>query len=256
MTLQADGVSGMAFAPLRHDELPGVGIYPAEPEIADRDERGSLSGRRTEVVTYVFEHAGEVQIPELTLTWWNTSTEELETDSLPGRKLVVSPGPVGSGGSFGTPNTQDSLNGVHRLIATAGLVIVVVLVWRFGRPLTQRLHNWRRQRHESEPRYFRRALRSVRSRSARLAVRDIMHWLDRINNSEAPAQLLAFTRAHGTAEEQAIVVDFLSRLANDEQLHDSGNVVGVLKAMRARWIETNRLPSDSSCTLPELNRSG
>ena len=44
VTLQADDISAMSFMPLQHDVIPGVGTYPAEPDLKDTADRGSLTG--------------------------------------------------------------------------------------------------------------------------------------------------------------------------------------------------------------------
>ena len=153
--LEAEDVSGMAFAPLQHADLPGVGIYPAGPEVADSAGRGSLRGRRSETVTYVFERAGTVQIPDIRLTWWNVSTEQLETITLPGRGLEI------ANGLGGASDAMDKRVGAPfdaRVFSLSGaiLLVLVVLLLRFARPMAQRWSAWRRRRRESETRYFKR----------------------------------------------------------------------------------------------------
>jgi len=44
ISLQAVDVSGMAFTPLAHEDIAGVGSYPAQPAVEDTSARGSLSG--------------------------------------------------------------------------------------------------------------------------------------------------------------------------------------------------------------------
>jgi hypothetical protein len=249
ITMQAEDVSGMAFAPLEFAELPGLGIYPAEPELADSADRGSLRGRRTEAVTYVFERAGVVQIPDIQLSWWNVSAQKLEAITLRGREFEIGPGPVGTAG---TPAVQRF--GVQDLWLPGALVsVAIVFLLRFGRPLMRRWYSWRRRRRESEPRYFKRALQSVRSKNPRLALRDIMRWLDRIHEGQRPVQLEAFVRRHADADARVAVNRLLDAVATDGRLADPATLIRVLTAMRTRWRKRGQRGSDAAFVLPDLN---
>jgi hypothetical protein len=250
--LQVEDVSGMAFAPLEFADLPGVGIYPAEPDVADSAERGSLSGRRTEAVTYVFERAGVVQIPDIQLSWWNVSTEKLETITLHGYELEIAPGPAGTAGAEGlSASARFSIRDLW--LPGSILLVLVVLLLRFGPQLAKRWSAWRRRSLESEARYFKSALTSVRSKNARLALRDIMRWLDRINDGQLPAQLQAFVRRYGDGDAQVEVDRLLDAVANDGRLADTASLITVLTAMRKTWREGGRLASDATSVLPDLN---
>ena len=65
ISLRAKDVSGMAFAPMLHGKIENLGIYPGEPAVEDKFARGDLTGTRVETVTYVFEHAGDFEIPDV-----------------------------------------------------------------------------------------------------------------------------------------------------------------------------------------------
>jgi len=252
VTLEADDVSGMAFAPLAYVDLPGVGIYPAEPEVSDSVDRGSLNGRRTETVTYVFERAGTVQIPDIRLTWWNVPKDKLETITVPGRELEVAPGPAGtSDAAVGSVSARMSF---RNLWLPGALVLVAAsLLLRFRKALAQHRRAWRQRRQKSEARYFKRALVSVRSENARLALRDIMRWLDRINDGQAPAQLQAFVRRYADTDGQVEIDRLLNAVGTDDRLVDPAPLVRVLTAMRMRWREARRPKLDAAFILPDLN---
>lgn len=50
-----------------------VSTYPAEPELGE----GELA-ERSEAVTLVFDHGGELILPGRSLSWWNTATSSIE----------------------------------------------------------------------------------------------------------------------------------------------------------------------------------
>ena len=74
----ASDLTGMAFPPFRPAPIRGLGIYPAEPVVADAEDRGTLSGRRTDTVTYVCKTGGHFEIPPLAVTWWDPEAKELK----------------------------------------------------------------------------------------------------------------------------------------------------------------------------------
>ena len=252
VTLQAEDVSGMVFVPLEFADLPGVGVYRAEPEVADSADRGSLSGRRSESVTYVFERPGSVRVPDINLTWWNVSAAKLEAITLPGRELEIAPGPAGTEGATGlSVSARFSVLGLWFSVAI--LSIVLALLLRFAKPMVQQWETFRRRRQESEMRYFKDALRSIRSKNARLALRDIMRWLDRINEGPAPAQLLALVRRYADRDAQVVVDQLLHEVAGDGHLADPAPLIRVLMAMRMRWRDAGRPKTAATFVLPGLN---
>jgi hypothetical protein len=246
VTLQADDVSGMAFTPIEEDDLPGVGRYRAEPVVEDVINRGSLSGRRTEKVTYVFERAGSVQIPDITVTWWNTSTQTLESEVLEGQTFRVAPGAVGEG------ERASGVTGNARRWAGAGIGLLVVGGLFAGRWLARWLRARAEKRRLSEQAIFRSALDSVRSGDAHRAMRDIMRWLDRINDTATPAQLLAFVDQHGADDERVSIANLIGCYGQGQPLEDPDGLIGALETMRARWQQPPRSLHEGNL-LPALN---
>lgn len=251
ITRQAEDVSGMALAPLAYPDLTGVGIYPAEPEVADKADRGSLSGRRTDTVTYVFERAGAVRIPDIALTWWNVPASLLETETLAGRELEVLSGPASGSGSA-TAQTRVT-DGRSLWLPITILFSGAILLWRFAPDLAERWSTWRLRLQESEARHFKQALRSIRSKDARRALRHIMRWLDHINDGEAPAQLQAFVRRYGNGQGDAAVERLLHSSAAGDPLGNAADLVVLLQQVRNSWRQANRQVRELSKVLPELN---
>lgn len=90
VTMQAADVPGMEFPPLAWAPIEGVGVYPKRPVVTDVSERGSLSGRRIETVTYVFEQPGIQTLPAYSLGWWKLDEKVLRRDTLDARTISVS----------------------------------------------------------------------------------------------------------------------------------------------------------------------
>jgi hypothetical protein len=234
ITLRAKDVSGMAFAPISHNRIEGLGIYPGEPEIDDRFARGDLTGTRIETVTYVVERAGAFEIPDLELAWWDVGAGELKQLVLPGLSLQV------TGHAVAEPATDESsLQKSPRLLWSALIVglIAIVVVLRFGHRAANQWVVWRKARSEREVVYFRRIARSARLGDERAVLRDTMRWLDRINDDSRPARLDQFLQKYGEARVQKNVSELSI----------------ILAAARKRWQRAQRRTGQVTGLLPGFN---
>lgn len=94
----ADGVPALGMADFSFAAPDGVRAYVDPPAIDDRSNRGSVEGRRSDKVTYVFEKAGTYALPALSQPWWSLSNKQARTETLPGVTVAVaagaSPGPT------------------------------------------------------------------------------------------------------------------------------------------------------------------
>lgn len=239
ITLRAQDVSGMAFAPMRYGEIEGVGIYPGEPTVDDQFARGDLTGTRIETITFVFEHAGEIEIPDVYLSWWDVSAEELKQIVLPGLSLSITESAAAGSG------TQEQSYKSFLWLALLAMTIAVIVALSFAGKLTGRWAAWRRSRKENEATLFRQLRRSARSRDSKAVLRDTMRWLDRINESSRPARLDQFLRKYGNGQSQLSILDldkpgittFLSELA----------------VARKRWQTSNQSKQRAVEWLPDFN---
>ncbi len=85
----AADVPAMMLPPLNQPEIDGLSIYHKPAILKDKSMRGSLTGTRTESFTYIFEQAGEYQLPEQKFYWWNLATKELSELIIPAKKWKV-----------------------------------------------------------------------------------------------------------------------------------------------------------------------
>jgi hypothetical protein len=251
VSLQAVDVSGMAFTPLEYEDIAGVGIYPAQPAVQDTSNRGSLKGARTEVVTYVFEQAGEVQIPDIELSWWNLADSKLEQVILPGRlvRVVAAAGGVSGAGTLPLKRLENSYL-VPLLIM---FLLLVYVLYFFRKALVERWVTWRIARKESEEGYFQLVVKSVHSKKSAAALRNIMRWLDRINDVHDPAQLGVFISRYGDSRAKEAVDQLLHSAAVGEQLSDPAKLLDVLSTARRNWRQARKQRQFDANVLPTLN---
>ena len=94
ITLRAEGLSSTQLPPLPATEINGLRRYPDQPVLRnDISERG-MTANREEREALVPTHSGELALPALEVTWWNTREDHLEHSSLPARTLSVRDNPA------------------------------------------------------------------------------------------------------------------------------------------------------------------
>lgn len=79
--------------PIVWDSLPGVSEYPARSGVSNHKDKTSFSATRTETVRYLFEKEGEVTIPEMVFTWYNSAHKKLYKRTLKAVTVQVVPNP-------------------------------------------------------------------------------------------------------------------------------------------------------------------
>lgn len=249
--LQAVDISGMAFTPLKHEDIAGVAIYPAQSEVEDSSNRGSLSGSRIEMVTYVFEQAGEARIPDIEFSWWNLADDKLEHVALPGQLVRVAAGAGSATGAGTLPVKQ--LEKRYLILLVISLLLAVLTLYFFRKALVNRWVTWRLARKESEKGYFQLLEKSVRSKEPAAALRDIMRWLDRINDASDPVQLDVFMSHHGDTRSRKVIDQLLHSVAMNEPLANPAQLLDVLSTARRNWQQARKQRLFDVNVLPGLN---
>jgi hypothetical protein len=238
--LQADDLSGMAFAPLPPQVIDGLGIYPAEARVDDKFYRGDLSGSRIESITYVAQRAGSFEIPAIRLSWWDLGKEQLRRIELKGISLSVS-------GTLPGQGAQASSGMDWRWLVLPFLLLAGLIGLRH--PLIGTWRRWRQQRAASEASYFRALQRSIRQAEPRAIHAALMRWLDRINEADRPMRLDTFLATYGNGEDagslHAGLLDASSNL-------DRRGLLASLNQARARWLQASQRQRLGS-GLPPLN---
>lgn len=89
--LEGVGVPAQLLPTLNFAEAKDVNVYPEKGKDKNRVTYGELIGRTELKVTYLFNNAGKITIPELKLPWFNTETGKEETARLPAKTFDVTP---------------------------------------------------------------------------------------------------------------------------------------------------------------------
>ena len=98
ITIRALGLMAEQI-PLPHVDVPDFKVYNDKPELRnDSNERG-VYGIHTEKLMMIPEHEGTFTLPSIDMTWFNTTTQQWETTSLPSQTLEVLPAKQGAAAS-------------------------------------------------------------------------------------------------------------------------------------------------------------
>jgi len=89
VTITVKNTPAMMITPLVRIPIQGLSIYQNPVNISDKNVRGEITGIRKESVTYIFEQAGDFQLPQQTIYWWNPDSAQLEKDIVPARNWSV-----------------------------------------------------------------------------------------------------------------------------------------------------------------------
>lgn len=107
VTLEGVGVPAQLLPTLHFAETDGFNVYPEKGKEKNQLHQQELFGRTEIKVTYLFNKAGRVTIPELKLPWFNTETGKEEIASLPEKTIEVSASSADSANTGqGAPATE------------------------------------------------------------------------------------------------------------------------------------------------------
>jgi len=136
------------------------------------------------------------------------------------------------------------------------LIIFLLLVYAlyfFRKALLKRWDMRWKSRRESEKAYFQLVVKSIRSEKPAAALRNIMRWLDRINDARDPAQLDVFISRYGDSRSKEVVDQLLHSVAVGEQLPDPEKLLNVLSSARRNWRQARKQRQFDASVLPGLN---
>lgn len=146
LTLSVDAI-GVPADRLPEPQLPpldGARVYPDKTRDATRDDGRWLHGTRTRTFAIVPGHAGQLDIPAITLNWWNVAQDHAEQARVPAHTLTVigsasgsgaTPPPLSgssTGAAYAPPTTASGHEALWRAIAIASLALWAIALTAFA----------------------------------------------------------------------------------------------------------------------------
>ncbi len=118
ITMVADGLDGAVLPPFGTTEIEGVNLYPDPATIERTFVDGSIVGTRIEITSVVPTGSGIVEIPEISIPWWNIDTDQLEATVVPATRLTIAT----VGGVVPAEQTIASTENLDELLAAVPVV--------------------------------------------------------------------------------------------------------------------------------------
>jgi hypothetical protein len=107
LTVTANGLDGAALPPLGRPQIDRMSVYPDPPNIERLVFDGNVVGTRTEKYTLVATEEGSVVIPEVTVPWWDITTDTLRYATVPASFIRVA-----SINAQSSPGNQGAADGI------------------------------------------------------------------------------------------------------------------------------------------------
>lgn len=89
LRLTAEGLDGAMLPPFSPAQIEGTNLYPDPADIERTFVEGEIVGTRIESTDLVPTRAGVVEIPELSVPWWDINTNELRYATVPATRLSI-----------------------------------------------------------------------------------------------------------------------------------------------------------------------
>lgn len=122
LTVTADGLTGEQIPAITLPDIPGVRVYNEPAKTDNRTNGEQVIGTSTQTFTLIPEQKGAMKLPEISLPWWNTQTQSMQTAKLPARTLQVAQGSGVTNPSPVPVATAGTTNPVTNSALTAPLV--------------------------------------------------------------------------------------------------------------------------------------
>lgn len=116
----ANDVPGMVFPPFPSAEIDGLGIYTKQ-EVRDRSNRGTLTGARSDTITYLAKRPGQYTIPAARFQWFDIDAGKVQTVDFPARTLDVIVNPDQAAAGIASDTASDTFDLRTSLYALAAL---------------------------------------------------------------------------------------------------------------------------------------
>ncbi|ABG30229.1 hypothetical protein CEP88_12840 [Roseobacter denitrificans] len=174
LTAQIEGTSAMFLPSLMPEiDIKGVAVYPSEPTIQDKEERGKLSGTRTQSVTLVAQSGGGGAFPALELGWFNLTSQAVEIARTEGFDVTVDAPPAL------VQNTDPRVLAAYVAGGLAALALCLLALRRLSPRLRAMMAARRRHMEASEHWAYAKAVEAAKARDFDGLLRHLDIWAAR-----------------------------------------------------------------------------
>ena len=252
VTISGKDILGSVLPSFDPGDNDGLAAYSQSPKISNYFDRGRLTGKRSESVTYVVEQPGKYHLPEIRVVWWNTSSQSLQTEVISSISVKVS------------PSLKYLLNKYAPILIIVGIIVLVLglLAWQYRQSIQNKLEAYRRSRRESESAYFRRFHQACLSNNPQHSFNCLMAWLERTDNQSGTVTLEKFTAQLNNPTVDQQVQELEQYLFSQDKSTEAANYqwsgltfYQAIANMRKQWLQLQNSQQKQPRALPSLNPS-
>lgn len=185
ITIEGKGIPAQLLPDLAFPKTDGFSVYPEKGKERNQIVQGELVSSREIKVTYLFNQAGKVMVPELKCPWFDTKSEKNEVALLPPRRFIITPAaaphtnqhPQGSGATFKALDAdlyREDLS-THRLSWSWVFAFVLGFAWVLTLILWRLQTRWpivRKNQHKASLQALHKACKTCNPQKAREALMD------------------------------------------------------------------------------------
>ncbi len=92
LSIEAKGLASSQIPKLFLPQLDAIRTYPDKEDNKNYTDGTTLIGISTQTISYIPNQAGTLQLPEITLDWWNIDTKQQQTARLPAITITIQAG--------------------------------------------------------------------------------------------------------------------------------------------------------------------
>ncbi len=248
------GAPGMLLPNLSPENIEGIEAYPKQPEVSDTSNRGSLMGRRTDAVTYVFKTSGSFTFPAQEFIWWNESAKQLETVELPQQTFEVLATEIAPESSATEINDNQSSKPKSQSLPAwiAASLFLVVALYLSRHWTNMKYHELLNSPFIQERKTFRALVAAAQSKNIDETMHRLYRWTDfPLHDCDAP-QIRVLLERFGSASDTIQIQKLLSGESSGNW--NSDDFIRACRSIRKNWRH-NKVQVDQQQTsaLPKLN---
>ncbi len=106
LILNATGLTASQLPELPTWNLANLKYYPDQPALSDVKTSNGITGTRSEKAAIIPNRPGNYVLPEISIPWWNTTTDKLEYAVVPEHTIQVKPGAASTGAPGNVQQSQ------------------------------------------------------------------------------------------------------------------------------------------------------
>lgn len=118
ITMVAEGLDGAVLPPFSDVEIGGANTYPDPADIDRTFVEGEIVGTRTEQMTIVFTQSGPIEIPGISIPWWNVDTDQPEATVVPSTRIEIAT----VAGEVPSEQAVEGVENIEELLSTVPVV--------------------------------------------------------------------------------------------------------------------------------------